>query len=65
MIVEIEHPEGGTVEVPGNPIKLSETNADSFSPPPLLGAHTREVFTGWANMSDEDIDKGFDAGVIG
>ncbi len=65
MVVEIEHPEGGTVEVPGNPIKLSETNADSFSPPPLLGAHTREVFTSWANMSDEEIDEGFDAGVIG
>ena len=65
MVVEIEHPEGGTVEVPGNPIKLSETEAEVFAPPPLLGAHTREVFTSWTDMSEDELARGFDAGAIG
>lgn len=40
MVVEVEHPQGGTVKMPGNPVKLSETHEDTFSPPPLLGQHT-------------------------
>lgn len=64
MVVEVEHPEGGTVKVPGNPIKLSDTGLDSFSPPPILAAHTREVFTSWAGLSEAQIDQGIDEGVI-
>ena len=41
MVVEVEHPDGGKVKMPGNPIKLSYTDEDSFSPPPHLGQHTR------------------------
>ena len=37
MVVEVEHPDGGIVKMPGNPIKLSYTDEDSFSPPPHLG----------------------------
>ena len=43
MIVEVPHPTGGTFEAPGNPIKMSAADPDTFSPPPLLGQHTREV----------------------
>lgn len=43
MVVEIPHPEGGTVEAPGNPIKLSADSEDSYSAPPLLGEHTDSV----------------------
>lgn len=43
MVVEVEHPEGGSVKMPGNPIKLSDTHEDTFTPPPLLGQHTDEV----------------------
>ena len=43
MVVEVEHPEGGSSRAPGNPIKLSRSNEESFSPPPLLGQHTDEV----------------------
>ncbi|WP_420630124.1 CaiB/BaiF CoA transferase family protein [Candidatus Leptofilum sp.] len=43
MVVEVDHPSGGSVKMPGNPIKLSETHEESFSPPPLLGQHTDEV----------------------
>lgn len=43
MVVSIPHPEGGSVEVPGNPIKLSADDEESFSAPPLLGQHTEAV----------------------
>lgn len=43
MVVDIPHPQGGTVEAPGNPIKLSADNEDSYSAPPLLGEHTEAV----------------------
>ncbi|KAA0972988.1 CaiB/BaiF CoA-transferase family protein [Pseudomonas sp. ANT_H12B] len=45
MVVQIPHPQGGTVEAPGNPIKLSADNEDSYSAPPLLGEHTDTVLT--------------------
>jgi len=44
MVVEVAHPLGGSVKMPGNPIKLSETQADSFAPPPLLGQHNEEIY---------------------
>ncbi len=43
MIVEVEHPDGGKVKMPGNPVKLSYTDEVSYTPPPHLGAHTKEV----------------------
>ncbi len=58
MVVEIEHPKGGMATVPGNPIKLSDTGAESFTSPPLLGAHNQEVFCEWLNLSyDEALDE--------
>ena len=49
MVVDLKHPLKGSAQVPGNPIKLSETNEDSYSPPPLLGAHNDEVLKEWLN----------------
>ena len=49
MVVNLKHPLKGSAQVPGNPIKLSETNEDSYSPPPLLGAHNDEVLKEWLN----------------
>lgn len=64
MVVRVDHPEGGSVEMPGNPIKLSVDARESFSPPPLVGAHTREVFAEWAGLDAEEIERGIEAGVI-
>ena len=65
MVVEVAHPEGGTVKMPGNPIKLSDSGEEAFAPPPALGAHTREVLVEWAGMSTEEIDRGLDSGALG
>ena len=56
MLVEVEHPDGGKVKMPGNPIKLSYTNEDSFSPPPHLGQHTKETLIVWCNYSELEIE---------
>ena len=57
MIVEVEHPDGGIVKMPGNPIKLSYTDEDSFSPPPHLGQHTKETLIEWCNYSESEIEE--------
>ncbi len=56
MLVEVEHPDGGKVKMPGNPIKLSYTNEHSFSPPPHLGQHTKETLSNWCNYSESEIE---------
>ena len=53
MVVEVEHPQGGSVKMAGNPIKLSETHEDTFSPPPLLGQHTDEVLLTLGKSEEE------------
>lgn len=64
MMVNLNHPLAGSTEVPGNPIKLSENNEESFTPPPLLGAHTNAVLEHWAGMTAAEIDAARAAGCI-
>ena len=64
MVVELAHPVEGSAEVPGNPIKFSATPAEEFSPPPLLGAHTHEVFRQWTNLDAQDLERGVRVGVL-
>ena len=64
MVVEVEHPEGGTVRMPGNPVKLSDTHEESFSPAPLCGQHTDEVLGDMLGLSAERLAILRAAGVI-
>ena len=43
MVARIPLPAGGTCPSSGNPIKLSDAGPDTYTPPPALGQHTREV----------------------
>jgi formyl-CoA transferase len=43
MVVEMEHPEAGTVYGLGIPVKLSATPGSIRRPAPLLGQHTEEI----------------------
>ena len=65
MMVNVDHPDGGSVRVPGNPIKLSLNNEDSFSSPPLLGEHSKEIFEKLLNYDEKKINMLLDNGAIG
>jgi formyl-CoA transferase len=43
IATDLPHPTAGKVKLVRNPMRLSETPADSTLPPPLLGEHTDEV----------------------
>ncbi len=64
MVVDIEHPRGGHAEVPGNPIKLSADDTQTYSPPPLLGAHTAAVFHDWTDVDEQVLQAALDAGIL-
>ena len=55
MIVEVEHPDGGFVKMPGNPVKMSYTNDESYSSPPHLGTNTREILMNWSKYEEDKI----------
>jgi len=65
MVVTVAHPEGGEVQMPGNPVKMSDTGEETFAPPPLLGQQTDAVLRDLLGKSDSDIKALRDAGTIG
>ena len=56
MITRIAHDITGEVEVPGVPIKLSETPGNVEAPAPSLGEHTTEVLTDLLKMSPDEVE---------
>ncbi|MEZ5573706.1 MAG: CoA transferase [Halioglobus sp.] len=64
MVIELHHPAGGSTRGPGNPIKLSRSSEESFTPPPLLGADTDSVLTEILNMPPTEIQDLKAQGVI-
>ena len=64
MVVEVEHPVGGSYKSVGNPIKVSGT-IEEFRPVPLIGQHTREILTDVLRYECETIDELFAEGVVG
>ncbi|GAB5381890.1 MAG: CoA transferase [Aliiglaciecola sp.] len=50
MVVDLKHPDGTSTKGPGNPIKFSRTNEESFSPAPDLGEQTEQVLSELLNM---------------
>ncbi len=64
MVVEVEHPDGGKVKMPGNPVKLSYTNEDSYTPPPHLGKNTKEILKEWAGYDEIKIQTLIDKKIV-
>lgn len=65
MVIDLKHPSGKSTKGPGNPIKLSRTSEESFSPAPLLGEHTDEVFETLLGYDKAKITELKDSGAIG
>jgi len=64
MVVDVPHPGGTLTRQPGNPIKLSDTHEDTFTAPPLLGQHTRQVLADLLGLDAETLADLHDRGVI-
>ena len=56
MVITVPLPGGGTVQMPGNPIKLSGMAQASYTAPPRLGQHTSAVLSSRLHYSAEHID---------
>lgn len=65
MVVDIAHPDGGSTRAPGNPIKLSRSHEDSFSPAPHIGQHTHELLKELLDYSDEQVEQLKRTGAVG
>ncbi|MBI5967008.1 MAG: CoA transferase [Deltaproteobacteria bacterium] len=60
MIREIDHPVCGKLKVTGNPIKMSESHEEAFSPQPALGEHNEEILgklLGYSPQAIEELKK--------
>lgn len=56
MVNEIDHPEfGGSIRVPGTPIRLSESAMPEITPSPGKGADNYEVYSKKLGLSEEEI----------
>ena len=64
MIVDVEHPQAGTVKTLGSPVKFHGTPGGVRCAAPMMGQHSREVLRD-IGYSDSDIQELIDAGVLG
>ena len=64
MIAEVEHDTTGTVQIPGIPIKLSETPGQIDAPAPNLGEHTSEILTGLLGLGAEEVNQLKQDGIV-
>ena len=65
MVIELKHPDGKSTQGPGNPIKLSRNNEESFSPAPKLGQDTDAVLGQLLSYDPDQISMLRQQGVIG
>lgn len=64
MVVQVEHPTVGTLDLLGPPLRFGDTPATVRLPPPLLGEHTAEILRERLSMSSAEIQELRDARVI-
>ena len=64
MVIELKHPDGKSTHGPGNPVKLSRNNEESFSPAPDLGQDTDAVLGQLLGYESDQISTLKQQGVI-
>ncbi len=57
MVVEVQMPDGERLQMPGNPVKLSEAVPRDCTAPPALGAHTQEVLEQTLGYSPQKLER--------
>lgn len=55
LVIEVEHPVSGRLELVGPPW-VGTLEDPPLDPPPLLGQHLRDVLNDWLSRSEEEID---------
>jgi len=65
MKITLPHPVSGSVDLIGNPIRMSETPVDYGNAPPMLGQHTAEVLANLLGADDKQLSGWAASGVIG
>ena len=64
MMVSVEHPQVGTLRLPGIPIKLGRTPGRVRKAPPLVGEDTADVLESVLGLDDTTIAALYEAGVL-
>lgn len=64
MIVRVDDPVAGERPILGVPIKLAEAPPPRYDPPPQLGQHTAEVLRQELGLTDDEIDRLRQDGVL-
>lgn len=64
MFAEIHQPGLGSVRAPGSPLAFSEVARTPPRPAPVLGEHTVAILAGELGLSDAEIGRLHDAGVV-
>lgn len=55
VIIDIEHPQKGTIKTAANPIRFSESPVSYRFAPPLVGEHTDQVLSQWLHLDANQI----------
>lgn len=64
MVVQVDHPELGTIPLPGIPMKLSRTPGSIRSLAPKLGQHNEEVYRDLLGLNPDELDQLRKEGII-
>ena len=64
QIVDVDHPNAGTVPMQGFVTKLSDTPAEIRRPAPGAGEHNAEILADWLGYDGDRVRKLADAGII-
>ncbi|MGV2974115.1 CaiB/BaiF CoA transferase family protein [Roseibium alexandrii] len=64
MKITLPHPVSGAVDLIGSPIKMGKTPVDYRKAPPMLGADTQDVLQRHLELSDSEIAKLAERGIL-
>jgi crotonobetainyl-CoA:carnitine CoA-transferase CaiB-like acyl-CoA transferase len=64
-LVENTHPVAGTIRMTGPPVRMADTPGAVRTPAPLLGEHTEDVLKNRLGLTDAEVARLQDAGVVG